>query len=148
MLVANFMRFRWKRLEKQTNIDNFSLKKKNQNKFIWLLCTFWCLSILLKKSQKTRKTENRSTWTIPPFSSFLLGNVRILCNPFFGDQANNTVNIVKEIPAEIFLWKEKFSLKKFDKKFFIKKNFFENKNSKQILKIIFCKFFIFENKVG
>ena len=27
MLVANFMRFRRKRLEKQTHIDNFSLKK-------------------------------------------------------------------------------------------------------------------------
>ena len=29
MLVANFMRFRRKRLEKHTHIDNFSLKKKN-----------------------------------------------------------------------------------------------------------------------
>ena len=27
MLVANFMRFRKKRLEKQTHIDNFSLKR-------------------------------------------------------------------------------------------------------------------------
>ena len=55
--VANFMRFRRKRLEKQSHIDNFSLKKI-QNEFIWLLCTFRCLSTLLKKSQKTRKTEN------------------------------------------------------------------------------------------
>ena len=39
MLVANFMRFRRKRLQKQTHIDNFSLKKI-QNEFIWLLCTF------------------------------------------------------------------------------------------------------------
>ena len=27
MLITNFMRFRKKRLEKQTHIDNFSLKK-------------------------------------------------------------------------------------------------------------------------
>ena len=40
MLGANVMRFRRKRLEKQTRIDNFSLKKKIQNEFIWLLCTF------------------------------------------------------------------------------------------------------------
>ena len=57
MLVVNFMRFQRKRLEKQTHIDNFSLKK-NQNEFIWLLCTFRYLSTLLKKSQKTRKIEN------------------------------------------------------------------------------------------
>ena len=82
MLVANFMRFRRKRLDKQTHIlfiliyivDNFSLKQI-QNGFIWLLRTFWCLSTLFKKSQKTRKTENNLTWKIPPFSSFLLGNV-------------------------------------------------------------------------
>ena len=30
MLVANFMRFRRKRLEKQTHIDHFSLKKKSK----------------------------------------------------------------------------------------------------------------------
>ena len=30
MLVANFMRFRRKRLEKQTHIDNFLLKKKSK----------------------------------------------------------------------------------------------------------------------
>ena len=28
MLVANFMHFQRKRLEKQTHIDNFSMKKK------------------------------------------------------------------------------------------------------------------------
>ena len=34
MLLANFMRFRRKRLEKPTHIDNFSLKKKsNTNLF-------------------------------------------------------------------------------------------------------------------
>ena len=33
MLIANFMRFRRKRLKKQTHIDNFSLKK-NPNEFI------------------------------------------------------------------------------------------------------------------
>ena len=57
MLVAKFMRFRRKRLEKQTHKDHFSLKKI-QNEFIWPLCTFSCFSTLLKKSQKTRKTEN------------------------------------------------------------------------------------------
>ena len=30
MLVANFMRFRRKHLEKQTHIDHFSLKKKSK----------------------------------------------------------------------------------------------------------------------
>ena len=35
MLVANCMRFRRKRLKKQTHIDNFSLKKKIQNEFIF-----------------------------------------------------------------------------------------------------------------
>ena len=30
MLVENLMRFRTTRLEKQTHIDNFSLKKKNK----------------------------------------------------------------------------------------------------------------------
>ena len=30
ILVANFMRFRRKRLEKQTHIDNFSLKKNSK----------------------------------------------------------------------------------------------------------------------
>ena len=39
ILVANFMRYRSKRLEKQTHVDNFSLKK-NHNECIWLLCTF------------------------------------------------------------------------------------------------------------
>ena len=33
MLVANFMRFRRKRLEKQTHIDNFSLEKYKTNLF-------------------------------------------------------------------------------------------------------------------
>ena len=33
MLVANFMRFRRKRLEKQTHIDNFFLKKPKTNSF-------------------------------------------------------------------------------------------------------------------
>ena len=68
MLVANFIRFRRKRLEKQIHIDNFFCKKI-QNEFIWLRCTFYTytytdtyllyfLSTLLKKCQKTRKTEN------------------------------------------------------------------------------------------
>ena len=30
MLVANFLRFRRKRLQKQTHMDNFSLKKKSK----------------------------------------------------------------------------------------------------------------------
>ena len=74
MLIANFMRFRRKRLEKKL-IWIIFLWKKIQTEFIWLLCTFWCLSTLLKKSQKTRKTKNSSTWKIPPFSGFLLINV-------------------------------------------------------------------------
>ena len=34
MLVANFMRFRRKRLEKKTHIDNFSLKKNPKSTFV------------------------------------------------------------------------------------------------------------------
>ena len=72
---CKFYAFLEKTFGKKTHIDNFSLLKI-KNEFIWLLCTFWWLSTsLLKKSQKTRKTENNLIWNIPPFSSFLLGNV-------------------------------------------------------------------------
>ena len=44
MLVANFMRFRRKRLEKQTYIDNFSLKKKKNAKRIYLASMYLLMS--------------------------------------------------------------------------------------------------------
>ena len=56
MLVANFMRFLRKCLEKQTHIDN--LKKKSKTNLFGFFVPF---DALLKKSQKTRKTENSST---------------------------------------------------------------------------------------
>ena len=40
MLVANFMRFRRKRLEKQTQIDHFSLKKKSKTYLFGFLVPF------------------------------------------------------------------------------------------------------------
>ena len=40
MLVANFMRFRRKRLEKQNYIDNFSLKKKSKMKLLGFFVPF------------------------------------------------------------------------------------------------------------
>ena len=40
MLVANFMRFRRKRLEKQTHIDNFSLKKKFKTNLLGFFVPF------------------------------------------------------------------------------------------------------------
>ena len=53
MLVANFMRFRRKRLEKQTHIDNFS-SKKMQHEFIWLLCL---MSFGVSKKQENPYTK-------------------------------------------------------------------------------------------
>ena len=40
MLVANFMCFRRKRLEKQTHIDNVSLKKKSKTYLFGLFVPF------------------------------------------------------------------------------------------------------------
>ena len=40
MLVANFMRFWRKRLEKQTHIDNFSLKKKSKTNLFGFFVPF------------------------------------------------------------------------------------------------------------
>ena len=40
MLVANFMRFRRKRLEKQTHINNFSLKKKSKTNLFGFIVPF------------------------------------------------------------------------------------------------------------
>ena len=65
MLVQNFMRFRRKRLEEQTHIDNFSLKKNPKR--IYLFSLYPLMSI--KEVSKNKKKK------IPPFSSFLLGNV-------------------------------------------------------------------------
>ena len=39
-LVANFMRFRRKRLEKQTRIDSFSWKKKSKTNFFGFFVHF------------------------------------------------------------------------------------------------------------
>ena len=58
MLVANFMRFRRKRLEKQTYIDNFSLKKKSKTNLFGFFVPFDVLiSTLLKKSKKKKKNR-------------------------------------------------------------------------------------------
>ena len=43
MLVAIFMRFRRKRLEKQTYIDNFSLKKKSKTNLFGFFVPFYVL---------------------------------------------------------------------------------------------------------
>ena len=56
MLVANFMRFRRKRLEKQTYIDNFSSKKNPKPNYLASLCLL--MSQYTIKEVKTRKTEN------------------------------------------------------------------------------------------
>ena len=40
MLVANIMRFRKKRLEKQTRIDNFSLKNKSKTSIFGFFVPF------------------------------------------------------------------------------------------------------------
>ena len=40
MLVTNFMRFRKKRLKKQTHIDNFSLKKKSKTSLFGFFVPF------------------------------------------------------------------------------------------------------------
>ena len=40
MLVANFMRFQRKRSEKQTHIDNFSLKKKSKTNLFGFFVPF------------------------------------------------------------------------------------------------------------
>ena len=58
MLGANFMRFRRKHLEKRTHIDNFSLKKNPKRIYLASLYLLMYTITLLKKSQKTRKTEN------------------------------------------------------------------------------------------
>ena len=56
MLVANFMRFRRKRLEKQ--IDNFSLKKKSETNLFRLFVPFYVSVHYWKSLKKKRKTEN------------------------------------------------------------------------------------------
>ena len=51
MLVANFMRFRKKRLEKQTHIDNFSLKKNSKRIYLaslYLLMAKYTIKVLKK----------------------------------------------------------------------------------------------------
>ena len=57
MLVANFMRFRRKRLEKQTHIDNFSLKKNPKQiylAFLYLLMSQYTIEEV-SKNEKNRK---------------------------------------------------------------------------------------------
>ena len=44
MLVTNFIRFRRKRLEKQTHIDNLKKKKKKNTKRIYLASLYLLMS--------------------------------------------------------------------------------------------------------
>ena len=48
MLVANFMRFRRKRLEKQTHIDNFSLKKNSKRIYLVLLYLYTLYTLYIE----------------------------------------------------------------------------------------------------
>ena len=57
MLVAHFMRFRRKRLEKQTHIDNFSLKKNPKRIYsasLYLLMSWYTIKEV-SKNKKYRK---------------------------------------------------------------------------------------------
>ena len=57
MLVANFMRFRRKRLEKQTHIDNFSLEKNPKRIYLasFYLLMSWYTIKEASKNEKNRK---------------------------------------------------------------------------------------------
>ena len=57
MLVANFIRFQRKRLEKQTHIDNFSLKKNPKQNYLaslYLLMSQYTIKEV-SKNKKNRK---------------------------------------------------------------------------------------------
>ena len=54
MLVVNFMRFRRKRLEKQTHIDNFSLKKKSKTNLFGFFVPF---DVLVHYKRSLKKQE-------------------------------------------------------------------------------------------
>ena len=57
MLVADFMRFQRKRLEKQTHIDNFSLKKNPKRIYLsslYLLMSWYTIKEI-SKNKKNRK---------------------------------------------------------------------------------------------
>ena len=56
MLIANFMRFRRKRLKKQTHIDNFSLKKKSKMNLFGFFIPLDVYTIKeVSKNKKNRK---------------------------------------------------------------------------------------------
>ena len=57
MLLANFMRFRKKRLEKQTHIDNFSLKKNPKR--IYLASFYLLMSYTIKEFSKNKKNSKQ-----------------------------------------------------------------------------------------
>ena len=91
-----------------------SLKKKSQKKFT----IFFSYTKIAQ-----RKNSQQAKFRIKNSAKYIIS------------QKSNTKeigeNIVKKIFAEIFLWKEKFSPKQFDKNIFTKKKFIEKKCKKK-----------------
>ena len=75
MLVANFMRFRRKRLEKQTHTDNFPLKKNPKRIYLaslYLLMSWYSIKIVEKQEKPKIIIKLLNKLNISPVVLFMM----------------------------------------------------------------------------
>ena len=132
MLIANFMRFRRKRLEKQTHIDNFSLKKnpKVRSEKILLFFRKETFSILvftfIAEKKIAKKIYNffflHQNCTTKKFATSKISNKKFRKIHYFA-------NIKYKRNSRKYCEKKNFRQKKFDKKNFHQKKICRKKLS-------------------
>ena len=154
MLVANFMRFRRKRLEKQTHLDNFSLKKnpkrvKKSKSTIRENFTFFQKRNIFKfdihvhrwkkKSQKKftiffpyTKIAKQKKFAISKISNKKFRKIHYFTNIKY--KRNSRKYCEKNLRRYIF-WKKNFRQKKFYNKIFHQKKNFVEKTILSVVKI-------------